>query len=357
MESNNRAFLAFVLISLLILAGAGWYLQTILNQAVVQKEGSQKKTDQFKQEFGTGMTLEELNLKFGEQINHESDRLRDYKKSVYFQFPDWVKKGEELTKRGQRGEYFIKMKASEIGRLINVCGHECDIDVNQVIEHIGFPNNAAPADDLAPSELRRLAIITKTIDLAAHAKLEQSQADLKDKIKSSAYMKIVSVDPLKPEYTGADRLDPNPKFKENEHSFRNNRFLVVKYPYFMIEYPIELKMVCDINTFRRFLTSSRRPNEYLIIRNIRIRSGTLKYSQEGSNDLPGELSDANTPDDVGSELVFIELSAAGVEFIQGHRFEEKITQPLDLTDYQPGFAPAAPATAAPGQARAHPVGA
>lgn len=344
METTSRSFLLFLVVSLAVLVGAGWYLETILVDSQRFQVGTQQKLGQFHTEFDGGLTLEELNQKYAEQVIHEKERLSAYKKSVFFEFPEWVKKVETFNKRGQRGEYFIKMKAQEIGRLMKVCGPECEIDVNQVIEQIGFPANAAPSDEQAPVELRRLAIITKTIDLAAHAKLEQFQADQKEKIKSTAYMKITSVEPKPPEYTGAVRLDPNPKFRDDDHRYKVNRFIPVQYPYFMIEYPIELKMVCDINTFRRFLTSSRRPNEYLIIRNIRIRSNTIKFSLEGSGDFPTELSEKDIPDDVGAELVYIELSAAGVEFIEGHRFEEGVTQPLDITDYQPGFAPkAAPA--------------
>lgn len=344
MEQSGRSFLIAVLVGIAVLAVATWQLQEVIGDSQRKQEEIVKKKNQFHSEFEGVTTLEDLHRAFDAQIARETQVFESYKKSVFFEFPPWVDQVNDLKEHGKKGEYFLKMRISESDRLRVVCGPKCDIDVSPIIGSLGFSSGQAPTDDLALTELRRLAIVAKTIDLAAHAKLEQIQADKNDKIRSTAYLKILTVHPLKPEYTGAVRLDRNPKFKENEHDYKNRRFLVSQYPYFMIEYPIEIRMVCDINTFRRFLASTRQPNQYLIIRNIRIRSDTIKLSLEGHADHPVELSDKDIPDNVSSEMVYIELSAAGVEFIAGHRFQEGVTVPLDLTDYQRGFAPQVKAT-------------
>ena len=357
METNNRSFFLMVVVGVLVLGLTGWFVRGIILDSEQLAAQAVQKQSQYNHDFDGIIPLDQLNVDFDQQIAKESALIKNYKKQVFFEFPDWVKKADDLKLKGQVGGYFSNKKTSESDRLRAVCGPECNIDVNPVIASLGFKSGAVPPDDEAKKELRRLAIISKTIDLAAHAKLEQFKADERDKLKNTAYMKICSVEPLKPEFTGAVRLDINPKYREDDKSYRNKRFFIIQYPYFMTEYPIELKMVCDINTFRRFLASTRQPNQYLIIRNIRIRSSTIKMSQEGANDEPSQLSDKDIPDNFESDVVYIELSAAGVEFLDGHRHEDGVTEPLDLVDYLPGFGPKAVVAPGAGTARPKPIGA
>ncbi|MGH7146084.1 MAG: hypothetical protein ACREJ2_18380 [Planctomycetota bacterium] len=356
MDSGNRGFIATVLVSLLVLAGTAWYLRDVWSASEDKKAQTESKVRQYDSEFQGIENIDRLNKEFATEIGVETKAFDAYKRAASFAFPAWVDKVNTLTIRGQKREYFAQMKTEEADRLRQLCGPECQIQYGNVLDTLGFDTNATPTDEEAPVELRRLAIVTKTIDLAARAKRDQEQADTQEHFKSTAFLKLIKVEPLKPEATGAVRLDLNPKFKDNSHDYLNNRFLVVRYPYFMIEYPIELKMVCDINTFRRFLAATREPNQYLIIRNIRIRSNTLKMSLEGYADYPPELGASDIPENVGSEVVYIELSAAGVEFLDKHRYEAGVTENLDVVNYEAGYAPAVKATTGAGSPKPRPVG-
>jgi hypothetical protein len=178
----------------------------------------------------------------------------------------------------------------------------------------------------AEEYLRELYIAESIIRLCVKAKKEQEDEEVRQKVKPEAYMHIISVTPQDSKATGPFVLKRNMKFDEkssNRFSAKGKRYILEPLPKFIQEYPVEIVLHCDANTFRRFLRSVREPGRFLVIRNLEMISPFLSGSNEDKTELSiiqGEMKKNDATAEKGKKIdlsdqhIGVRLSAAGMDF-------------------------------------------
>jgi hypothetical protein len=82
-------------------------------------------------------------------------------------------------------------------------------------------------------------------------------------------------------------------------------------------YPINIRLQCDVNSFRHFLSSVRSKGQFLVIRNLKIISPFLKESLKDKSEFE-KLVGTNTEKETSykEEHIWVDLSAAGMDFFE-----------------------------------------
>jgi hypothetical protein len=198
-------------------------------------------------------------------------------------------------------------------------------------ETIGFEELAGTvvrADENKSRELlRELYIAESIIKLCIDAKERQKNDDIKRSIQTEAYMKILSVRPEASVPSGPYALIPNPKYNPKETNptspnFRKNN--VRSWDAFIQEYPVELLIQCDYNSFQRFLHSVRSPGQFLVIRSLEILSPFANDSKLDSTELKSILNKVNADGSKNElprdEQILVKISASGMDFFDPKEF-------------------------------------
>jgi hypothetical protein len=176
--------------------------------------------------------------------------------------------------------------------------------------------------------LRELYITESIIRLCVAAKKGQQAEEVKLGVKTEAYMHIISVTPGDSKATGPFIQKRNPQYVEgatnNRLAQRGKRFIYQALPKFIQEYPVEIVLHCDANTYRRFLRSVRQPGKFLVIRNLEIISPFLRASESDKTELSIIENEIKKNEDPGAakrkkvELqenhIGVRMSAAGMDF-------------------------------------------
>lgn len=167
--------------------------------------------------------------------------------------------------------------------------------------------------------LRELYIAELIVRRCIEAKKAEEEYEKSKGYRADAYMRIIRVRPEESEATGPWFRELNPSYNSqitNPKDPRSRKYKRVwEGRHFIQEYPVEILLQCDLNTFQRFLYSVRRPKKFLVIRSLRIISPYLRNSKEEY--LP-ELAPLNLReedlDEARPEHIWVLVSAAGMDF-------------------------------------------
>lgn len=266
-----------------------------------------------------GFYLEDLKQAYTDSNVVSQGELEKKQGTAKFVFPDWTLVPE--TDVRDPGVYFHQMwqrKRNQVSTQL------IDAKVSSDDPDVGFAKWKGRVDinvNRAEEYLRELAITEKIIDLCIEAKVRQEQFEKSSNVQPEAFMRIIKVDPLESVPTGPTKLTPNLGYspdERNPNSPRFNKYQVKTYKPFIQEYPVDITLHCDVNTFMRFLHSVRRQGQFLVIRNLQIVSPFLEESKvDKAEVMPfvGEnINDASKRVAVRDEHVFVTMSAAGMDF-------------------------------------------
>jgi len=266
-----------------------------------------------------GYYLHELKQAYTDSNAASQVELEKKEGTAKFVFPDWTLVPE--TDVRDPGVYFHQMwqrKRNQVSTQL------IDAKVSSDDPDVGFSKWKGRVDinvNRAEEYLRELAIAEKIIDLCIEAKVRQEQFEKNSNVQPEAFMRIIKVDPLESVPTGPTKLTPNPAYnaeERNPNSPRFNKYQVKTYKPFIQEYPVDITLHCDVNTFMRFLHSVRRQGQFLVIRNLQIVSPFLEESKIDKNEVMpfvGETQNETAKRvPVRDEHVFVTMSAAGMDF-------------------------------------------
>ena len=242
------------------------------------------------------------------------------------QFPDWtiVPQNEKINP----GVYFQQIwqrKRNALATKWIESGIECLDDKIGFSRYDGVVNQ--PLNE-AEELLRRLCITERIIELCMSAKMREDLDEKGRGLQSEAIMRIISVEPSQSLPTGPSALLANPKYSPEERNPTSERFRkynVRLWKSFIQEYPVQIKLQCDVNTFMRFLHSVRQTGQFLVIRNLEIISPFFQESQEDKTEFNGFNPDAEKKEDkdkidivkkltLRDEHILVRISAAGMDF-------------------------------------------
>ena len=248
-------------------------------------------------------------------------------------FADWTNIPPDRRQAGVYFEEKYEEKREVLKHKWEQAGVEC------LDEEIGFAGLTGLIVDENKSKeyLRKLFVAEKIITLCMDAKLQEEQSEKKRGLVPEAYMQIRSVMPQPSITAGPSALVPNPQYDPNEKNPSSRKFgkyKVKSWDHFIQEYPIEIVLQCDVNTFERFLHSVRTPGQFLVIRNLEIVSPYMEESMADKTEMnifsqsekdektdkakPGkaEVSDSKHMmlNDIVKEHIIVRMSAAGMDF-------------------------------------------
>ncbi|HYG75373.1 MAG TPA: hypothetical protein VEK08_10260 [Planctomycetota bacterium] len=276
----------------------------------------------------SGRYMHLLKEQYGKTIE-ETQKLIDLKQQASrMNFPEWTE--VPANEKREPGVYFQMMwqrKREQIRTRLIESKVEClddDVGFGQYKGKVNIPINEAE------EQLRKLFIAEKMIELCMQAKVREEIDEKNRGVVPEAYMKIVAVQPHPSVAAGPSALIPNPKYnpdEKNPNSERFRKYNVRMWKSFIQEYPVEIKLQCDVNTFMRFLHSVRAPGQFLVIRNLEMLSPFLDESQEDRTELnvfnpdhEKEKLDPSKKLSVKEEHVLVRISAAGMDFFDPVKF-------------------------------------
>ena len=272
-----------------------------------------------------GIFMSELKDQYTKS-SEEIQKLIDLKEqSSRMQFPDWTV--VPAADKRDPGVYFQQMwqrKRNTLNTKWNEAGVIC------LDDDIGFSKYSGKVN-ITPNEaeelLRKLCIAEKIIELCMAAKQREEVDEKSRGLQTEAYMKIISVEPAPSMATGPSVLIPNPKYspeEKNPTSERFRKYNVRLWKSFIQEYPVQIKLQCDVNSFMRFLHSVRQTGQFLVIRNLEIVSPFFQDSQEDKSEFSLFNPDAEKKEkekvDLSKKLalrdehILVRISAAGMDF-------------------------------------------
>lgn len=270
------------------------------------------------------------------EYRRKSDELREQivekQKASRMDFSFWTEVPAEEREPG----FYFQRKWDQIRyRLENEARQQ---NVTIMDRDIGFGKQSGDlrmTRERATEFLRQLFIAEKVITLCILAKQEQEDLERKSGLKSEAFVRIVSVMPEDPVKIGPYSRTPNPKYDKDERNPKSERYpkyLTREWDKFILMYPVEIRLQCDVNSFRNFLNSVRsQKGQFLVIRNLEMVSWFMKESRIDDSAW-GRLAPAGVEDsDFKQEHILVKLSAAGMDFFEP---EKKIQKPAPLAGTQ-----------------------
>lgn len=181
--------------------------------------------------------------------------------------------------------------------------------------------------DKSKEYLRELFIAEMIVRLAIKAKQSEEQHERSMNREPEAFMRIISVTPSESVPTGPSALIANPNFDFNEKNPLSPKFKKYNlrlWRNFVQEYPVEIVLQCDVNSFMRFLYSVRAPGQFLVIRNLEIVSPFMLESRVDKSELlrfkPTETADQKRwpPKE---EHILVTISASGMDFFDPDKLD------------------------------------
>ncbi len=220
--------------------------------------------------------------------------------------------------RREPGFYFAEM-LDKVRNQVEVVLRRANVD--NMDPNIGFGGFSGKypefTKEISEAYLRQLFIAQKVIQLCVEAKQAQFKKEVKDH-RPDAYMKIISVAPESPESTGPFALINNPKYDPQETNPRSDKFQkykVKKWDDFIMQYPIQILIQCDVDSFMRFLYSVRSEGQFLVIRNLQIISPSMKHSQLNQFEIEQILGTSGEDKlKFDDHHIWVRMSAAGMDF-------------------------------------------
>ncbi len=286
-----------------------------------------------------GKGLAELRQEYIDAGLHADKLIALKEESSRMQFPDWT---EIPATDREPGVYFAQMwqrKKNQLTTMLiekNVVCLDPDVGFGRYKGLVNITKNEAE------EYLRELCIAEKIILLCMDAKAAQEADERKwgnNEKMIEAYMKIVSITPQRSVATGPSILLPNPKYSPDEKNPMSERFRkynVRVFKNFIQEYPVEIVLQCDVNSFMRFLHAVRTPGQFLVIRNLQIMSQFIEDSLADKMEMQvfkaeGEKQDLSRKVQLQESHILVKMSAAGMDFF------DPVKYPRGL--YETGTAP------------------
>lgn len=216
----------------------------------------------------------------------------------------------------------LRLELVDTARRANVDLVDQDIGFKKISGDVRMPQ------EKARMWLRELFIAQAVINLCINAKLKQEEQERSENKKLEAYMRILSATPEDPVQIGAYSRTPNPQYdpsERNPKSERYQKYITREWRKFIQMYPVRILLQCDINSFRHFLKSVRSQGQFLVIRNLEIVSPYLKESRKDTTEFQRLSGERGTKvADYKEEHVWVELSAAGMDFITPAKTERTV---------------------------------
>jgi hypothetical protein len=268
-----------------------------------------------------GTFLSDLKSQYVASNKDATNLIEQKQKISRMSFPEWTSIPEDDREPGVYFRQMMARKQNTLNTHWNAAGVECmDPSIGfgpKDIEKINIDRNKAE------ERLRELFIAEKIIELCISAKQREESFEKSSGLQPEAYMKIIQVTPQDSMATGPSALIPNPKYDPDEKKPTSEKFRkynIQLWKPFIQEYPVEIKLQCDVNTFMRFLHSVRAPGQFLVIRNLEIISPFLEDSHSDNTELknfdrvsqlePEKKRDLQLKD----EHVLVRMSASGMDF-------------------------------------------
>ncbi|MCY3024327.1 MAG: hypothetical protein NTW87_35570 [Planctomycetota bacterium] len=255
------------------------------------------------------------------------NKIEDTKSISRMAFEDWTKVPEkEQRDPGVYFRYMWQLKRNRLASALNLAKVECmDADIG----FSKYGGDVRMAENETEEMLRELSIAEKIIGLCVAAKQRQENFEKGSGVQPEAFMRILSVKPEKSVASAPSSLIPNPRYspeEKNPGSERFRKYLVKPGKPFIQEYPVQIVLQCDINSFMRFLHSVRTPGQFLVIRNLEIFSPFIEDTQVDKTEFKSFQID--TPGDVEKKLhnkmnqehVLVRMSASGMDFFNPKDF-------------------------------------
>jgi hypothetical protein len=274
----------------------------------------------------TGELISALKESYSKSNIVSQDQIEALRAASRMEFPDWTEIPE--TSRKEPGVYFAdtwRKKKFALENEWRIAKVECldpDIGFGEMSGTVVQAN-----ENKARELLRELFIAQKIISLCIDAKKREEEYEQQKGVKPEAYMKIISVAPQPSVPTRPSALVPNPQYRKDEKnptSIHFRKFNAVFWKNVIQEYPVEITLQCDVNTFMLFLHSVRRPGQFLVIRNLEILSPFMSESQNDKNEITafGQKAsrDGAGGKTVKDEHICVKISAAGMDFFDPEKY-------------------------------------
>ncbi|MFH1378426.1 MAG: hypothetical protein ABIH86_06715 [Planctomycetota bacterium] len=332
MSSGLKSRYLWIIVGCALFAGglAKWLAYPSYTESREKKAEIDAKWTSYLERFGPAENrIEQTQL--NSIINSRNTALiaeRDrYKESLEMKFPDWV---NGLTTRPAHTSIvaYFRRSLNDARVRLRQLTDEKRVDMSAISDHLIFQKSEIENLDrmtelLTIRQLQYLAIAEMVVQRAVEAKAEQERHEIVaniDPINRLSYMKILSLSYKSPNRTAPVKLMPNPKHIEwlEERRVTGGRqgrteppkYIGVYYEPFIIEYPIELEMICDDRSLMRFLSSLQKQGEVLTIQRIQILSpGILLAPDAGQQPLPAAIKDIDN-----DQHVYVKLAAVGQIF-------------------------------------------
>jgi len=257
-------------------------------------------------------------------------------------FPQWTEiPGDPMVQKAP-GFYFARTwdrKKFELENEWRMAKVECldpDIGFNLNGAEVQFDKNKAE------EYLRELHIAESIIRLCIKAKLREEEFERGKGIQPEAYMKIISVRPQPSLPTGPSALVSNPKYSKDEKNPLSERFRKYNVQFWNVniqEYPVEILLQCDYNTFQRFLHSVRSPGQFLVIRSLEILSPFANESIADKTEIAAVLPKIGVEGGKGTmpkdEQILVKISASGMDFFDPDKFPRGLYNTAAKEDKKP----------------------
>ncbi|MFH0938778.1 MAG: hypothetical protein V1899_05815 [Planctomycetota bacterium] len=266
----------------------------------------------------TGVLLSDLKTNYERNNQAIQQQIKTRQSETRIHFPDWTEIPEKY--RDKPGYYWADIWEKH-RRILDDEWTRAKVECLEGAIGFGSYKGLIETNPIRAREfLRELYIAESVIRLCIKAKQEQEEYE-RLRFQPEAYMKIISIIPQESVATGPSELRKNPKFRagKDERNAFVREYIAVPLGKFIQEYPVEIVLQCDINTFERFLYSVRTRDQFLIIRNLEIVSSYLGESKEDKSELTGfetklKAEGRRAKDPSKDEHVFVRLSAAGMDF-------------------------------------------
>jgi hypothetical protein len=280
------------------------------------------------------VTLLDSLKNYFKQANLKTQQVLEEKQDINrTAFPEWttIPKAKDNVNDGP--SYFRDLWTKHKLEVQSKC-HVSNVILDD--NDIGFKTlgSVLPRLEKAKELLREMHIAEKIIELCIQAKNEQEAYERAAGKQPEAFMRIMQVDPKESEPTGPTSLRLNPRYdpgEKNPSSPAFKKYNVDILPSFIQEYPVQIALMCDTNSFIGFLHLVRtKPGQFMVIRQLEILSPAMFDSNcdvtEAKVFRPSKGEGAATKADevprwpTRPEQIVVTINAAGMDFFDPKDF-------------------------------------
>src|ERR1043165_7720416 len=278
-----------------------------------------RDTKDTEKQVSEAVPMNKLKLLYKQANEFHEQQIEAKKASDRIAFPSWT----DIPEADKRipGHYF-RFIWEKHQRKVEIDCKNANVELAD--QDIVFKRISGMLPDEAKTKeyLRELHITEKIIELCVQAKQNEENWERSQNKKPEAYMRIMQVEPRDSEPTGPTALKVNPHFdpfEKNPASPKFRKYTVQTWPVFVQEYPVRIQIICDTNSFVRFLHSVRSEGQFLVIRQLEILSPFLDDSvndKSEEREFKGEAADEKAKKrwPQKDEQVVVTMNVSGMDF-------------------------------------------